>query len=98
MCPDTSLFVTTHGIDVDLEVQCVFAFLYLFWNVKPFGRKKHTETRSAICICDLLSHTILLNWPWDYCGLVENESYILKYFFTHSAQAESVVCWRNTCD
>ena len=38
-----------------------------FWNVKLFGRKSHGSS----CSCQVLSHTILLNWPWDYCESVK---------------------------
>lgn len=90
ICPHNSCFVPTRNIDMDLEVQDVFASLCcLFWNVKLFGRKKNTETHSSSCgscVCDFLSHTILLNWPWDYCESVKmrmTSSNMRHNFFTH---------------
>lgn len=29
------------------------------------------ETHSSSCICNFLSHSILLNWPWDFCESVK---------------------------
>lgn len=83
------------------SAECVcFSSCCLFWNVKLFGRKRHTETHSSSCIRDFLSHTIPLNWPWDYCESVKmrmtssNRGQIFSP--TNSAEAESVACWCNT--
>lgn len=90
ICPHNSCFVPTWNIDMDFEVQDVFASLCcLFWNVKLFGRKKHTETHSSSCcscVCDFLSRSILLNWPWDYCESVKmrmTTPNMRHNFFTH---------------